>query len=654
MPNYKSKLELKRTQRHKREKNHKIGEIDNFQINASINAPQISIYNEEVTATSTTYSTQSLQVEEVSISNIHLNSCVPQNETAKSISNQSIEQKLSKWAIEHKIKREALSDLLKILQEEKIPNLPKSYKTLLNTPRNINLVDITPGKMVYMGMKIALESLMKNFNQEINYLEIDLNFDGAPIYENSKNNVVIWPILARVYNIDSEVFPVAIYGGSQKPDNFNELLKPFVEEFNNLTNNFTYQERKISLKIRIIILDTPAKASICCITGHMGYFPCPKCHIRGERVDKRIVFPRHQNDLRTNHEFREKLYSNHNKKKTELEEIKDLDLVKNIPIDYMHCVLLGVMRKLLDLWFGKHGLYPPSCKKRLSEKIEKYEKSQPSDFERKLRSLDKMGLWKANELRTFLLYIGPVVLKHDISQEQFQNFMLLHIAIKILCDKENCTKFNATAQQLIDAFVEGYEEIYGTKNVTFNIHILTHLPADCMLYGNLDNFSAFPFEAFMGQLKRYVASPFRPLEQIFNRYMEKIQLTPLKCNVVDKIFHLEKQINATNFSRCRIGKTTLSGKLCDSYVMLTDEKTIMKIDYFTKEEEIIYAMGIKFTNILAIYDLPISSKDVNEFKIMRQEFVQFKSNVENICRKFYVFDVNSDYSLLYGLSQFMN
>lgn len=37
-----------------------------------------------------------------------------------------------------------------------------------------------------------------------------------------------------------------------------------------------------------------------------------------------------------------------------MEAIPNFDLFKGMSFDYMHCILLGVTRKLLHLWFDKH------------------------------------------------------------------------------------------------------------------------------------------------------------------------------------------------------------------------------------------------------------------------------------------------------------
>ncbi|EFN71277.1 hypothetical protein EAG_00102, partial [Camponotus floridanus] len=63
-----------------------------------------------------------------------------------------------------------------------------------------------------------------------------------------------------------------------------------------------------------------------------------------------------------------------------------------------------------------------------------------------------------------------------------------------------------------------------------NVHSLIHLPTDVKKYGQLDNFSAFPFENFLGQLSRLVKSPKEPLVQLCNRIAEYDLLGDKKNN----------------------------------------------------------------------------------------------------------------------------
>ncbi|GBN38840.1 hypothetical protein AVEN_265121-1 [Araneus ventricosus] len=56
-------------------------------------------------------------------------------------------------------------------------------------------------------------------------------------------------------------------------------------------------------------------------------------------------------------------------------------------------------------------------------------------------------------------------------------------------------------KDLLVHFVNMFGEIYGIKDLSYNIHGLIHLPYDVKTYSKMDNFNLFKFENFMQKLK---------------------------------------------------------------------------------------------------------------------------------------------------------
>lgn len=56
---------------------------------------------------------------------------------------------LRNWALKYNISKRAVSDLLKILIAFGMPWLPKDSRTLLSTPRQIHMTELTNGKLWY-------------------------------------------------------------------------------------------------------------------------------------------------------------------------------------------------------------------------------------------------------------------------------------------------------------------------------------------------------------------------------------------------------------------------------------------------------------------------------------------------------------------------
>lgn len=108
----------------------------------------------------------------------------------------------------------------------------------------------------------------------------------------------------------------------------------------------------------------------------------------------------------------------------------------------MHLVLMGVFKRLLRIWIGKwnskwkrHQLNNNAIAE-IDRRLARIRFSYPSEFHRIPLSIKHANLWKAVELRSLLLYTGPVVFRGILSKRRYKHFLRLHLAIRMLVSKE--------------------------------------------------------------------------------------------------------------------------------------------------------------------------------------------------------------------------
>ncbi len=158
---------------------------------------------------------------------------------------------------------------------------------------------------------------------------------------------------------------------------------------------------------------------------------------------------------------------------------------------------------------------------KINQKIEDASRCFPIEFQRKGRPLEEIEHWKAVEFRTFLLYSGPVVLKGILPIHKYEHFLLFHVAIRILCSPSLTSQQTEYANSCLKCFVEQFGHIYGAHHLIYSVHSLLHLANECKVQqGPLDSFSAFPFESYLGQLKKLLRGTRRPLSQLKKRLSE--------------------------------------------------------------------------------------------------------------------------------------
>ena len=160
------------------------------------------------------------------------------------------------------------------------------------------------------------------------------------------------------------------------------------------------------------------------------------------------VFPGVNSSLYNNYDFRNKIMKNHHIGTLAFEDL-NLDLVEQVVTDYMHTVLLGVTKKLLNTWVFNQNDKNTKFKNSTSEEFDAFlltfNSSVPCDFARKHLSVKELSRWKASELRLSLLYTGVIILKFFLPSRYYEHFLSLHCAIKILCDKNLYSDYNEYA-----------------------------------------------------------------------------------------------------------------------------------------------------------------------------------------------------------------
>ncbi|GBM13520.1 hypothetical protein AVEN_82790-1 [Araneus ventricosus] len=227
-----------------------------------------------------------------------------------------------------------------------------------------------------------------------------------------------------------------LWFGPHKP-NMNVFLKPFVTELSNLSQSgfkcidATNSKQTVTKVFPIISSgDAPARAAIQNFIQYNGKYGHGFCQHSGERVEKGkgfcSIYPLQQllPEIRSFEQcvdFAEEASLTGKavhavKGPTELMKLyQNFDLVQRFVPDYMHAVLLGVVRQIMSLWIQTSS--NDFSIKQKSLRVLNHRTLNikfPQETTRKLRSTNEVLFWKASEFRIFL-FVSPIILKNLIS-----------------------------------------------------------------------------------------------------------------------------------------------------------------------------------------------------------------------------------------------
>lgn len=531
----------------------------------------------------------------------------------------SLREDLQKLIIERNIAHNTVNELLAILRKHGHVDLPKDARILLKTPRNAsaNIKSLSrTGHYIHFGIFSTLKRSIQIYSKFIkeNKIKLNINIDGVPLCKSSGSQ--FWPIMASIEDVDTYTSPfiIGVYHSMCKPNNANEFLLDFVNDFTLLSQTgIIVSNKKYTITLNAILCDAPAKSFITYTKGHTGYFSCTKCIQEGDFVKNRVVFPEIHNTLRTNDTFKNRIHIEHHIGDSILENL-GIGMVSQIPLDYMHLVCLGVVKRLLQLWIkgNKNIRLSSEAVNSVSRYLIASKSLIPAEFARKPRSLNDIDRWKATELRQFLLYTGIVVMKSVLPTNCYNHFLSLSVGIRILTDEQLCVPFNAYANSLLLYFVSNYGNIYGSEYISHNVHNLLHLSNDVLNFGSLDKFSCFKFENHMQKIKKKLHQSGAPLQEFSNRIFEELQLPIQPCKVLQYPIVFYKKNNA--ISHVQFKNFKIAVDQANNCAILDNKFVIFILDIF-EENSICYICAKRYLNPKSFFDIPCSSERLGIFII---------------------------------------
>lgn len=275
------------------------------------------------------------------------------------------------------------------------------------------------------------------------------------------------------------------------------------------------------------MFDDPARCMFQNMVQFNGFHGCPYCLTPGETVKTSErghthAYPFNKNEPHGHHEIRtqesmvehgtiaEK--SKQDGKAVNKYGVKGLswfhflpkfDIVRGVAVDYMHCMMLGIVKMLLSLWFDKSY---KSEHFNISDKInivnERLMKIKPPNFIGRLpRPLTDLSHYKAAEYKTFMLYYSLPCLWGILPNDIFGHYLLLvQLAYTLLSNRitpEQLEQCNMMALQ----FCINLSAFYGPRYMTSNVHLLLHITDKVRDLGPLWANSCFYFEDYNGQLR---------------------------------------------------------------------------------------------------------------------------------------------------------
>ena len=481
---------------------------------------------------------------------------------------------------------------------------------------------------------------------------IIFNTDGISPFKSSR--LTIWPIIIALsilppnirMNKDNLVV-VALWVGEVKPP-MQLLFEPLLDLFRKLTiRGVTLKTTSgvtcIKFSPLIGLFDLIAKAPILNMNQFNGVNGCSTCLHPGIWLASRYYLPDNEYPLRTNDSVLRSAQIAE-KEGGVIDGIKGpsvlsnvVDLVKSIPMDYMHCVLEGVTKWMVNKWFASANHRCPYYIGRQVKTIDLHLLNQrpPHDFSRAPRPIaTHRKYWKASEFRYWLLYYSLPILVNFLPPLYAHHYSLLVCAMHILLQSKIKEVQIDAAEQMLKDYYKMLPELYGDTSCTLNAHSLIHLTTYVRIWGPLWTHSMFGFESLNGHLTSMIHSKYRVAEQL----SLSLDVNQTIGMLVDKLVEVENE-QTLNFLA---PMATAINRPRNMTLILPGIYTIGKLRFADLTRQEVTAIR-KVSNTLTTSKIAVFDKLYFHDTILYSSQQDRKRDSSNCC---YILDGNKHYGVI--------
>ena len=511
--------------------------------------------------------------------------------STKTCPNESCKKDLTKKEKQYFIEIPLEQQLQTLFQNDTFLEGLKHKKKRLKTMKN-NIEDIYDGN-VYRALSGPEGPLSEKFPYNISFT---WNTDGVPVFKSSKFS--LWPMYLMINELPykqrvkkENMLLCGLWFGENKPF-MASFTRPLLKSLKVLEENgvnVNVKGQNVNCKGFLICgtADLPAKSLALNMVQFNGSYSCFKCTDKGETFKTQKggsvhIFPlktpqesydSQRNDQQVIQDARaaitERKPVNGIKGPSFLMGLKSYSFVHSTSIDYMHCVLLGISKLLITLWFSAtHASEGFSLIKFVDIVDERLLRIQPPNYITRIpRTVSNhFKYWKASELRSWLLFYSIPILR-DILQASFLRHYSAFVEAIYLLNTDSISEDDLEkCGLLLNYFVYMFPVLYGTRYCTLNMHLLLHLPKCVQDLGPLWSYSCFPFEDANGLLMslfhgtQHVELQIVSSVNILQRLpimIQEMENVPLEISNFFKDMHKRSRLNKTKSKDDRTAATPL-------------------------------------------------------------------------------------------------